>query len=103
MGVVSFTSLPLHPQGKRPWYPFDRRLGGPQSQSGRGGKEKNSQTLLGLEPPIIQPVAQSYTTELSRVFNQHSYEINIQNRAVIISCKSVEFHFGSFAKDSLQN
>jgi len=37
------------------------------------------------------------------VFNQHSYEINIQNRAVIISCKSVEFHFGSFAKDSLQN
>jgi hypothetical protein len=25
--------------------------------SGRGGEEKNSQPLLGLEPPIIQPVA----------------------------------------------
>jgi hypothetical protein len=24
--VVSFTSLPLYPQGKSPWYPLDRRL-----------------------------------------------------------------------------
>jgi hypothetical protein len=27
-------------------------------------KRKNSQPLPGLEPPIIQPVAQRYTTEL---------------------------------------
>jgi hypothetical protein len=40
----------LYPRGKRPWYPLDRRLGGPQSRSGRGGEEKNSQLLLGLEP-----------------------------------------------------
>jgi len=26
---------------------------GPQSQSGHGSEEKNSQTLPGLEPPII--------------------------------------------------
>jgi len=45
------------PHGKRPWYPLDGRLGGPQSRSGRGGEEKNSQPLLGLEHPIIQPVA----------------------------------------------
>jgi len=25
------------PPGKEPWYPLDRRLGGPQSRSGRGG------------------------------------------------------------------
>jgi hypothetical protein len=25
-------------QGKSPWYPFDRRLGGTQSRSGRGGE-----------------------------------------------------------------
>jgi hypothetical protein len=31
-----------------------------------GGDEKNSQPLPGLEPPIIQPVAQRYTTELER-------------------------------------
>jgi hypothetical protein len=43
-------------QGKCPWYPLDRRLSGPQRQSGRGGEEKNSQFLPDLEPPIIQPV-----------------------------------------------
>jgi hypothetical protein len=39
------------------------RLGGPQSRSGRGGEQKNSQPLPGLEPPIIQ----RYTTELSQL------------------------------------
>jgi len=24
--MVSFTPLPLYPQGKSPWYPLDRRL-----------------------------------------------------------------------------
>jgi hypothetical protein len=49
--VVSFTPRPLYPQGKSPWYPLDRRMGGPQSRSGRGGDEKNSQPLPELEPP----------------------------------------------------
>jgi len=39
------------------------RLGGIQSRSGRGGEEKNSLPLPGLEPPIIQ----CYTTELTRL------------------------------------
>jgi hypothetical protein len=43
---------------------LDRRLGGLQSQSGRCGEEENCQPLLGLEPLIIQPVAQCCTTEL---------------------------------------
>jgi hypothetical protein len=43
---------------------LDRRLDRPQSQSVQGGEENNSQSLPGLEPPIIQPVAQGYTTEL---------------------------------------
>jgi hypothetical protein len=34
--VVSFTPRPFYPQGKSPWYPLDRRLGGPQSRFGRG-------------------------------------------------------------------
>jgi hypothetical protein len=38
------------PQGKNPWYPLDRRLGGPQSRSGRGGEDKNSQPPPGIEP-----------------------------------------------------
>jgi hypothetical protein len=49
--VVSFIPRPLYPQGKSPQYPLDMRLGGPQSRSGRGGEKKNSQPLLGLEPP----------------------------------------------------
>jgi hypothetical protein len=35
--VVIFTPRPLYPQ-----YPLDSGLGGPQSQSGRGGEEKKS-------------------------------------------------------------
>jgi hypothetical protein len=43
---------------KSPWYTLDRRLGGPQNRSGRGGKEKN----LMIDParnwtPVVQPVA----------------------------------------------
>jgi hypothetical protein len=38
------------PTGKEPLVPMDRRLIGPQSRSGRGGEEKNSQPPLGIEP-----------------------------------------------------
>jgi hypothetical protein len=48
---------------------LDRRLDGPQSWSGCGSEEKNSQSLPGLEPPIIQPLAQCYTTQLSQLLN----------------------------------
>jgi hypothetical protein len=57
------------PPRKSPWYPLDRRLGGPQSPSGRGGEEKNSHSLSGLEPLIIQPVVQRCTTELSLILS----------------------------------
>jgi hypothetical protein len=65
--VVSFTPCLLYPQGKSPWYPLGRRLGGPQSRSGHGGEEKNFQPLSGFEPSIIQPVSQCYTAELNRI------------------------------------
>jgi hypothetical protein len=38
--VVSFTPRPLYPRGKSPRYPFERRLGGPQSQPGWRDEEK---------------------------------------------------------------
>jgi hypothetical protein len=59
--VVSFTLQSLYSQGNTSLYPLDRRLSGPQSRSERGGEEINSQPLLELEPPIIQPVAQRCT------------------------------------------
>jgi hypothetical protein len=49
------------------WYPLYRRLGVPHCQSRHGGEEKNSQSLLGLEPRNIQLIAQCYTAELSRL------------------------------------
>jgi hypothetical protein len=60
-------ALAILPPGKEPWYPVDRRLSGSQSWSGHTSKEKNSQPLPGLGIPIIQPVAQHYITELSRL------------------------------------
>jgi hypothetical protein len=36
--VVSFMPQPLYRQGKSPWDPLDRRLGGPQSWSGSSSK-----------------------------------------------------------------
>jgi len=36
-------TLAALPQGRSPWYPVDRRVGEPQSHSGYGGEEKNSQ------------------------------------------------------------
>jgi len=51
MEVVSFPPRPPYYQGKSPRYPSNRRLGGPQSCSGRGGEEKNSQHPPGIEPP----------------------------------------------------
>jgi hypothetical protein len=38
------------PQGRSPWYPLDRRLGGPQCHSGCGGEDKSSQPPPGIEP-----------------------------------------------------
>jgi hypothetical protein len=49
--------------GKSPRYPFYRRLGWPQSRSGRYGEVKFF-TLPGLELPlplVVQPVAIRYT------------------------------------------
>jgi hypothetical protein len=66
--MVSFTPQLLYPpQEKTTWYLLDRRLGGPQNQSGHSSEEKNSQPLLRLKPPIVQSVAQHYTTELSQL------------------------------------
>jgi hypothetical protein len=62
--VVSFTPRSLYSRGKSPWYPLERWLGGAHNQTERGGKDKNSQPLRGLKPPIIWPVAKRYTIQV---------------------------------------
>jgi hypothetical protein len=63
--VVSFTPLPLYPQGKGLRYPLDRRLGGPQNQSGRRGEEKMFDPSGTRSPTLGRPVA--IPSELSRL------------------------------------
>jgi hypothetical protein len=53
--LVSFTPGSFTLRGKNPRYPLDRRLGRPQSQSGRGGEEKISLPLPGFEPLSYSP------------------------------------------------
>jgi hypothetical protein len=63
--MVSFTHRPPYSQRKIPRYPPNKRLGGPQNKSGRGGEEKDSKPLPVLEPLIIYPAAHPHTAELS--------------------------------------
>jgi hypothetical protein len=48
--VVSFKPRPIYPPGNSTKYPLDRRVGRPENRSGRGGEEKKSLTLPGIEP-----------------------------------------------------
>jgi hypothetical protein len=61
--VVNFTPRPLYPRGKSPRYPLERRLGGPQSRSGRSGEEKiiDPTGTRTPDPSVVQPVASRYT------------------------------------------
>jgi hypothetical protein len=72
---VSFKPWPLYPRGKISRYPLDRRLGGPQSRSGRRGEQKilyptgtRNPTPCSSSP---QPVA--IPTTLSRLLAKPSY------------------------------
>jgi hypothetical protein len=53
-GSGQLEARPLYYRGKRPGYPLERRLVGPQSRFARCGEEKNS-SLPGIEsrPPNI--------------------------------------------------
>jgi hypothetical protein len=84
--VVSFTTQPLHTEGKSLWYPLDRRLGGAQNQSGHGGEENNSQPLPGLEPQIIKTVAQCFTIELSWLLINVTYAVENYIMKYIVIC-----------------
>lgn len=69
--MASPTHLPLYHWGQSPWYQLDRRLGGPQSQSGLYGENKNLLLLseLNLSYPAHSLVA--IPTELCRLLFKH--------------------------------
>jgi hypothetical protein len=92
--VVSFTPRPLYNQGKIPCYPLDRRLGGPQSRSGRGGEEKNSPLLPGLKlpdhpahsPELYHWAISALLVQLNCIKCQYSQEMNMIKRVSIPVC-----------------
>jgi hypothetical protein len=72
--VVSLIRRPLYPRRKGLQYPFDRKLGGPQSQSGRGGEEKNSQPPPGIEPDSSIPHTSRFI-----IHNHHTFSRSYRN------------------------
>jgi hypothetical protein len=56
--------------------PLDRRLGGPQRRSGRGGEEKNSQPTPGIEP--YNPDRPACIPALYRLSHRGSYYFEAQ-------------------------
>jgi hypothetical protein len=58
--VVSFT-----PWWKSPWYPLDRRLGGPQSQSCMTKRNSWPYWTSNSDPSVVQPIASCYTDHIN--------------------------------------
>jgi hypothetical protein len=57
MEVSSQIHARLFTPGENPMYPFNRRLGGPQGQSGRFEEKKNLVLVPAIKPRIIQAIA----------------------------------------------
>jgi hypothetical protein len=82
MDVICQLHTPAALPGKSPCYPLDRRLSGPQTRSGRGSEEKNSQSPPGIDPLNPDRPASSLVatpTELSRLslcIKVHAIKVN---------------------------
>jgi hypothetical protein len=86
--VVSFTPLPLYPQGKSSQYPLTRRLGGPQNWSRLCGEEKilDPTRTPNSDPSVVQPVASRYTDYaiLAPILNQYRPKLNLYDNSSCI-------------------
>jgi hypothetical protein len=65
-GMANFTHCLLHPQGKSPWYPLNRRLGGLQSWSAHIWKGKSSCPYRESNPISSCPWGNEIANELAR-------------------------------------
>jgi hypothetical protein len=65
--VVSFTPRPLYLQGKNPWYPLYRKVGGHRSRFGRYAIEKKCLDPDENQTPAAQLTARRYY-QLSHVY-----------------------------------
>jgi len=67
-GDVWSTSHASRPIPNNASYLFNRRVNGPQTESGRNGEDIYVCPATGFEPQIVQPVAQSLLTTVFRLF-----------------------------------
>jgi hypothetical protein len=94
--VVSFTPRPLYPQGKSPWQPLNRRLGGPQNWSGCCGEVKILDPTWSQTPtPVIQTIA-SHSLYQLHYPGSLNYILPIKNMTVpYISDYLNKFHYST--------
>jgi hypothetical protein len=79
--------LPLYAQGKSPEYPLDRRLGGPQSWSGRRGEEKILDPTRAQTPTssAVQPIASYYTDYAIPAPHWGSLQWNKEKQTILLT------------------
>jgi hypothetical protein len=72
-------------------YPLDRRLGGPQSRSGRRGEEEilDLTGILTPTPSVVQPVASRYTDWAIPAHSYKGESVNMSQMEVKQSCVSL--------------
>jgi hypothetical protein len=80
---MSFLAPVIYPQGKRPFYPLYRRLGGPQRQGGRIGDNKDLLLSSGIELrflfyPTRGLINISSTSILLKLVSQSSINMQIK-------------------------
>jgi hypothetical protein len=82
--VVSFTPLPLYSR-----YPLDKRLGGPQSRSGRFGEEKILAPYRdsNSDPSLVQPIVSRYTDCATPAPYVYKVMVNISRNGGFYGCK----------------
>jgi hypothetical protein len=82
------------PRGKILWYPLDRRLGGPQSQSERDGDEKVGyycrESNPGRPARNLVTVLTSYTSSMCFLFSGVSYKYDTDYVNVDIKLLTIE-------------
>jgi hypothetical protein len=99
--VVSFTPLTLLPRWHSRHYPLERRLGEPQTRSGRYGDEKNPLTLPEIEPRLLGRSVRSLVSIPTELYWLRIYFILysfVTTAEITVYCHGFYFIYTKFRK-----